>query len=146
MRATSFLCNSKSRHSRALPTATERARLTYRLVNRVLLLSIVLGVGAILAVHWCEGDTCWMRKLYGKDCILCGCTRDFLDILSGNAPSRNDASCLLFGLSAVELAWRTFFSFRLVRSVRVMIADAALHVPELLLLTFWNLKSLFGSF
>lgn len=129
-----------------LPTATERARLTYRLVNRVLLLSIVLGVGAILAVHWCGGDTCWMRKLYGKDCIFCGCTRDFLDILSGSTPSRNAASYPLFFLSIAELAWRTFFSLRLVRSVRVMIADAAFHVPELLLLVFWNIKSLFGGF
>lgn len=108
-------------------------RTEYRIVNVSVLAALVLCFIAILAVNGCGVSSCWMRAVYGKDCPLCGCTRDVLAILSGRRPTLNQLSTFLFVGLAIELVWR-FLASILTLGSRTIRIDIVLHA--LLIIVF----------
>lgn len=83
---------------------------TYRIVNISILVALGLCLCAILITYKTNVDPCWLRACCGRDCILCGCTRDVMSILSGDVPTRNALSPLFFAAIAVEFGWRILSS------------------------------------
>ena len=115
---------------------------TYLLVNRCLILVGLVFLVAVLAVHHTGVTTCWSRVMYGKDCVFCGCTRDFVRMSHGEAPCFNRASGWLLALAFAELVWRTVFSFMRARRLAVW-TDMLLHAALALWLTVSNVVTLF---
>lgn len=112
-----------------------RCQATYRTVNAALLAAFVLFLFAILIAYAYGVNSCWLRVLCGKDCILCGCTRDVIGILCGRAPTLNAASPFILACLAVELAWRVVavvFGFWR----RAMRIDIAVHIILLVVIAF----------
>ena len=104
----------------------------------------MMAVGVLIAlVHvfkW--GDSCWLKAVYGRECILCGCTRDFMGVFGGR-PIQNDYSVALMCILSGELVWRLVASiFRFGR--KVMAVDAALHVLLAAVFLYFNFALIFG--
>ena len=109
---------------------------SYRFLNRILVIASIALACAIFAVY-CRGDwVCPSIAIANVPCVLCGCTRDFIDIYKGNTVMRNPISIWLFCIVHVELAWRLVFSFVPCRK-RLVVADAVIHgVMAVLLLIY----------
>jgi hypothetical protein len=115
----------------------------YKVFNRILLLAaIVLGV-LIYCYRFFSSDTsCLSKRIADRECILCGCTRDFVDILSGIPPTRNPISLWLFYFICGELVFRFILSF--LRSARKVIAvDVTVHAVILVIFIYYNFKIVF---
>ena len=103
------------------------------------------AVGVLIAlVHvfkwW---DSCWLKTVYGRECILCGCTRDFMGMLFGSRPVHNDYSGPLVCILSGEFVWRLVASiFRFGR--KVMAIDAFLHVFLGSVFLYLNFALIFG--
>ena len=98
----------------------------YRTTNRWLLATFALLAAAIVANHYLSLTQCMAKDVFGKDCILCGCTRDFFTLLRGGTRFVNPASPFVFSIIAVEIAWRTVFSFA--KAPRALVvSDIVLH-------------------
>lgn len=125
---------------------TERSKQTYLLVNRILALSMVVLGAAIVIVHCSIGTTsCWLKTVYGRECIICGCTRDFFDIVSAGGPIRNKLSIWLMGWVVMEFIWRLLVSF--VRVGRIAaIYDILFHVAVVGILFTFNLMIILGFY
>lgn len=116
----------------------DEAGFVYRRVNRLLLLVGALMAAWVVLAYDPEGPgRCWYRIRFGRDCLLCGCTRDFTAILSGDWPSQNPSSIWFFGFAVIECAWRLFGACR-VLSRRVVWTDALLHGGLALVVLAWN--------
>ena len=114
---------------------------SYRFLNRILVLASLALACAIFAVY-CRGDwVCPSIAIANTPCVLCGCTRDFIDIYKGNLEMRNPISLWLFCIVHVEFAWRLVFSFLPCRK-RFAVADAVIHgvlvIPLLIYLVLTN--------
>ena len=131
---------SRGRPARRGSEASERdeAGFVYRRVNRLLLLVGALMAAWVVLAYDPEGPgRCWYRLRFGRDCLFCGCTRDFTAILSGDWPSQNPLSIWFFCFVVFECAWRFFGSCR-VLSRRVVWTDALLHGGLALGVLVWN--------
>jgi len=82
---------------------------------------------AIGFAHMTDRVGCSARIVLGKECILCGMTRDFFGMLRGETSFLNPISPYVFAVISLELAWRAWFSFK-TASRRLAIADAMVHV------------------
>ena len=111
-------------------------------MNRTLLASLAILAIAISLVHLSGKGGCSARIVLGKECVLCGMTRDFFGLLRGNFSFRNPLSPFLFALTVFELAWRCLFSFKLA-SGKTMLADAILHSVLLVAVFTANFVKLF---
>ncbi len=79
----------------------------YRIACAALLGAAVLsGLYAALILAGVLEKRCWLLETTGRECIACGCTRDFARLLSGRAPQWNPLSGLYFALVCAEIAWR----------------------------------------
>ena len=123
---------------------TEHSKQTYLLVNRILALAMVALGAAIVIVHCGLGATsCWLKTVYGRECIICGCTRDFFDIVSTGGPVRNKLSIWLMAWVVAEFIWRLLFSF--VRVGRLAaVCDILLHAVGAGIFLIFNLMMIFG--
>ncbi len=124
----------------------EGAQQDYLLVNRVLLVSMVVVCAAILTVHFTSGaTTCWLKAVCGRECIICGCTRDFIDIVSSGGQIRNKLSVWLMGLLVLEFIWRlTASCFRMDKTAAVV--DAVVHVFIMSFFMYFNFMYMFDCF
>lgn len=114
----------------------------YRLVNRILAAALAVLAAAALARHYAGCDTsCWARLVYGRECVLCGCTRDFAGLLRGEAPWRNAWSAFFFAAYALEWLWRAAGAF-VCFSRRVAAADILVHAAAGAVFMFFNVKTL----
>lgn len=117
---------------------------TYRGVNVSLCAAFVLCLIAVLAAYANDVGSCWLRMRFGKDCLLCGCTRDIADILSGGVSTRNALSgCLLAGF-VLEVGWRVVASFASFGRAVVCI-DVLVHSAAALILVIMNVGCLIWS-
>lgn len=118
----------------------------YRFLNRVILLSLFIVGGLILFFYMgTDVEVCWSYARYGKECVLCGCTRDFVAILLGNFPTHNVASIYIFIGLTVELLYRMFGSFiRL--PFWVMLVDLVYHVVILSIAFVSNIVNLASNY
>lgn len=116
----------------------------YKLVNRLVLL-VMLVIGCAILVADCLGmPGCTLKQATGKDCVLCGCTRDFHSLISGTWTFINPASPYVFAVLFVEFCWRIFAGRREFR-FKVMCADIVLHILFGLLIVVWNFSNLFEN-
>lgn len=106
-----------------VPEDAFREKEVYRLLNRIILLAGCVLCVLIILAHRYQWGVCGLRTLYVRECILCGCTRDFFALLNGNTSFLNPCSIVIFGFLFLQLCFRTMMSlFRVVRCV--WIADA----------------------
>ena len=106
---------------------------------------VALGTAIIIAHFRTSTTSCWLKTVYGRDCIICGCTRDFFDILSAGGPVRNKLSTWLMGGVVVEFIWRLLVSFVRVGRLAV-ICDILLHVVVIGVLFTFNLMIILGLY
>ena len=99
---------------------------SYRVANRILVTAALVLAGVMLVVYFRGDWVCPSMSIAKTPCLLCGCTRDFVDIYQGHGAMRNPISPWLFCFLHAELAWRLVFSFVRCRK-RLAIADAVLH-------------------
>lgn len=125
-------------------TKSDNQGKTYRQLNCILLLVLLLLGVAIVLIHFTYGDTtCWLKKGFGRECILCGCTRDFVDVFSGKDPCRNPLTYWLVYVIGGEIVWRVYGS--LIRPGRIaMIFDISIHAVIAAVFLFFNFKIMFG--
>lgn len=100
----------------------------YRLCNRMILVSMVIVLVLIASFTMRGEGYCWLKCVYGRECLLCGCTRDLISILSlkGMAQLRNKYSVVLWLCVVAEWAWRLWASFRCVPRKGIRL-DMILH-------------------
>lgn len=113
---------------------------TYQRVNILLCCAFILCLCAVLIVYACGANSCWSRMCYGKDCMLCGCTRDIVDMLSGKVPTRNALSCYLMVGIISEMFWRIVSSCVVFGSC-VLWFDICFHSIALLILLTLNITA-----
>ena len=98
----------------------------YRTTNKWLLVAFtVLAVG-IIANDYFGVVRCPSVEAFGKECVLCGCTRDFFTLLHGGGELINPVSPFLFAFTAVEIVLRIALSFLQVPR-GFMLFDIVLH-------------------
>lgn len=115
----------------------------YRKINRLVLLAVAFVTAAVFALHFLTDYKCPFLAACGRPCLLCGCTRDFMDMLSGSVPRLNPFSPCLFAFSIVELLWRAvgcIWEFN--RAVAVI--DIVCHILILGAVLSVNVAVLFG--
>lgn len=111
--------------------------MTYRFVNRIVLgIGLLIGVVILVWHIWLTGQ-CASIVLWNRPCALCGCTRDFISLASGNLSCRNVISLPLFVIGVCELFWRVIASIMDFRKVTIFI-DMALHIVLLLVFVGYN--------
>lgn len=115
---------------------------TYRTVSLALLGAAFLCCLAILIAHLSGRQVCVLQNRLGRPCLLCGCTRDFMAILTGHAPTYNPLSGWFFGLTVLELLWR-FAGVWIRWGRRVAITDIAAHAVLILTVLYFNFKVIF---
>ena len=99
---------------------------TYKTANRTILAIFAILAAAVAAAVAAGVATCPSRALFGRECILCGCTRDFLSMMRLEFRFINPISPWLACSLAAELPYRAVFSFA--HAPRALCAaDAALH-------------------
>lgn len=80
---------------------------SYRLVNAFLLLGLgILSISIVLIYYCFDIDVCLMRAWFKEECLLCGCTRDFIGILRLQWPTLNIVSLYLFIGLVLECCYR----------------------------------------
>ena len=84
-------------------------------------------LAAGIVVNYCFGSArCAATYVFGKECMLCGCTRDFFTLLHGGGRFLNPASPYVFPILALETVWRVVFSFA--KAPRALVvSDIVLH-------------------
>lgn len=98
----------------------------YRTTNRWLLVVLALLALGITANNYFNVVRCVAVDVFGRECILCGCTRDFFTLLRGGGELINPASPLVFAFLIIEVVVRTVFSFVNV-SRAFVVSDIVLH-------------------
>ena len=117
---------------------------SYRIINLTLLLSFVLMTVAIVIMHLTGRGDCAARILWGRECILCGCTRDFFSLFNGECNFINPISPWVFALIGIELPWRMFAALKRTIWQGVIVADYAIHALMLIALSRANIMRLFS--
>lgn len=80
----------------------------------------------------------------GRPCLLCGCTRDVLEMCCGRFQDlRNPNSPWFLTLIAAEIVWRAFGSWKIL-SRRVAIGDIAIHAGLVVFFGYFNVLNLLG--
>lgn len=129
-------------NSRILLQGNIRDGATYRFVNLSLVASFSLFVCLILGAHFMGESSCWLRKIANKECILCGCTRDFISLFSGEMPKNNEWSLYIFFGLFLELIWRVFVSV-VPMGKRVVYGDIIFHSFMMIFVIIVNFKNIF---
>lgn len=112
---------------------------TYRFLNRVLLFASAVLLVWILLSHLFYDGVCGFLASSGHACILCGCTRDFCDLLRGKTSFRNAYSGVIFGFLLLQVCYRVWMSFS--RSGKLIwICDAIINGLIFLGFEVMNLK------
>ena len=121
-------------------------RRSFLVFNRWLL-AVLLVVFVIIYLRYVLGSVpvCKLVAQTGKPCALCGCTRDFVAMLHGQAPSHNPLSGYLFVFLMSELVWRGAGSL-LRFSRRVFWCDLVIHVLILGALTVHSVRVTLRAF
>lgn len=71
---------------------------------------------------------CWLLEWKGRECVVCGCTRDFALLLTGHAPQWNPNSGVFFAIACADILWR-LVGVSVRRMPRALVrADIAVHV------------------
>lgn len=126
------------------PDDTSREKEVYRLLNRIILLAGCVLCVLIILAHRYQWGVCGLRTLYGSECILCGCTRDFFALLNGGASFLNPCSNVILGFLFLQLCFRSMMSlFCVVRCV--WIADAIVSGGFLLGFEIANFKVIYDA-
>lgn len=118
---------------------------TYKLINLLLLSAVAFLSVIILAVHFSGGKSCWLRVVYGKDCFVCGCTRDLVGVFTGREGWINSYSPYFFGLIACDILWRIVASVWTFGK-KVWLLDAAIHAGLICWILIMNFKYIFSAF
>lgn len=110
--------------------------MTYKTVNRALIAAMVI-LAALISIAYFRNDVnCLMRLKEGRECIICGCTRDFFDMFHFAAPTRNPLSGYLFFAIAFELVYRVVYAFKTAPRA-LIIADIVSHgIAAAIFMTF----------
>lgn len=118
----------------------------YRFLNRILLLCLFI-VGCLITFFYMGTDVevCWSRARYGKDCILCGSTRDFMALLSGCQPMHNAASIYIFVGLAIEIIYRILGAI-ICFSRRMMFVDLIYHILGAIVLVVASIMNLISNY
>ena len=114
----------------------------YRTTNFALLTCCVLIVTAIVVSYKTNHGVCAAKALWGRECILCGCTRDWFLFVNGNFNFHNPISPWIFTLLILELPWRVFAILK--RNMRhwVIVADCTFHALVLISISVANVVRL----
>lgn len=124
----------------------EHSKQTYMLLNRVLVLAMVVLGAAIVTCHcWIGTTSCWLKTVFDRECIFCGCTRDFFDIVSTGGPVRNKLSVWMMGWVVAEFTWRLLGSFVRVGRL-VVVYDILFHVVTTSIFLVFNFMIIFGFY
>lgn len=118
--------------------------MTYRLVNRALFVAGLVVITIIALVHCFGTGVCMLRLLEGRECMLCGCTRDFFKMIHGDCNFINPVSPFIFALLIFEAVYRGILSFVLVGR-KIARADAIFHALLLVTLVFFNFLIIFNG-
>ena len=96
----------------------------------VTMLGIAASIGAYgaLTLAGVLKKHCALLDTTGRECIVCGCTRDFALLLTGHAPRWNPNSGVFFAIACAEILWR-LIGVSVRRMPRAVVrADVAVHV------------------
>lgn len=123
---------------------TSHGTSVYRFVNRMLILVGGVLCALITVSYRFELGVCGLRALCGRECVLCGCTRDFFALLNGRTAFINPQSGLIFMLLFVQLCYRSLMSF-LPAGKKVWICDAIVSGGILLVFGMANFEVLYAA-
>jgi len=115
--------------------------MTYRIVNKSLVVGGLIMVALIIAAHMRGMGVCGWRILTGGECIACGCTRDFFSILKLDFDFINPLSPFIFIVLLGELLFRLVASFATMR-LGTVVVDSIIHGVLLLCIMCANFYKL----
>lgn len=99
-------------------------------------------VAAIVVMHLTGRGDCTARILWGRECIFCGCTRDWFLFVNGDFNFRNPISPWIFTLIIIELPWRVFAILKRNMWRWAIVADCTFHAIALISLSVANVMRL----
>ena len=116
--------------------------MTYRFLCRMLVVAGIMLAAVIFVAYWYGGGDCGLRILSGKNCILCGCTRDFIGVLNLDFTFINPLSPYIFAMLFCEFAFRCLGSLVLF-PMWAWIVDASFHCVVLVAFVVVNFVVMF---
>ena len=104
----------------------------------------LMGLYSALTLAGVFRKHCALLETTGRECVVCGCTRDFALLLTGHAPRWNPLSGPFFAIACAEILWR-LIGVSVRRMPRAVVrADVAVHVVLIGWILMLSLRRIFN--